>query len=622
MKHLTKKQQINLIRILAAGLLLLMLAILRATVLPDLWYLQLPLFLIPYGIAGWDVLEKAARNIYRGQVFDETFLMALATIGAFGIGEYPEAVFVMLFYQLGELFQSIAVGKSRRSIAALMDIRPDEARCLRNGEWVAVSPDEVEIGERILVRPGEKVPLDGVVESGESELNLSSLTGESLPKPIRVGEPVYSGSVNLGGVLEITVTKRYEDSTVAKILELVENSALSKSKAQNAVEKFAKWYTPSVVIGALLLFLIPSIITKDPSTWLYSALVFLVVSCPCALVISVPLSYFGGLGCASKRGILIKGANYLEALSSVETAVFDKTGTLTEGKFRVSAIHPVEGVSPQALLQLAATLEKDSNHPVAKSILEEAGSFSMPRVQKLREEPGRGISGEIAGKCVLAGNRRLMEDHAVSVVSPTEPGSVIYLAENNSFLGSIVISDTVKESAVFALSDLKQLGVRKTVMLTGDSAAVAERVAKVVGVDEVRAELLPMDKVKQVEGLLAVKNGALLFAGDGVNDAPVLALADVGVAMGAVGSDAAIEAADVVLMDDDPEKIPSAIRISRFTRTIVRENIAFALGIKFLFLALSALHLTNLWMAAFADVGVAVIAILNAMRTLAYKEQK
>ncbi len=621
MKHLTEKQRKTLLRILASGVLLGILMILRATVLPDRWYLQLPLFLIPYGIVGWDVLYKAARNIRRGQVFDETFLMAIATIGAFCIAEYPEAVFVMLFYQLGELFQSVAVGKSRRSIASLMDIRPEEARCLRDGEWEVIAPDDVEIGERILVRPGEKIPLDGVVESGESELNLSSLTGESLPKPIGVGKDVYSGSVNLDGVLEIRVTKRYEDSTVAKILELVENSALSKSRAQNAVEKFAKWYTPSVVIGAFLLFLIPSIITKDPLTWLYSALIFLVVSCPCALVISVPLSYFGGLGCASKHGILIKGANYLEALSNVDIVVFDKTGTLTEGKFRVSAIHPASDVTPQRLLQIAAALEQNSNHPVAKSILEEAGEISKPTVEGLKEVPGRGISGEISGRLVLAGNRRLMEEHGIKVAVPSELGSVVYLAEGNSFLGSIVISDQVKESAVFALSDLKKLGVRKSVMLTGDSAAVADRVAKVIGIDEVRADLLPTDKVKQVEGLLALKEGTLLFAGDGVNDAPVLARADVGVAMGAVGSDAAIEAADVVLMDDDPEKIPSAIRISRFTRSIVRQNIAFALGVKFLFLALSAFHLTNLWMATFADVGVAVIAILNAMRTLGYKEK-
>lgn len=622
MKRLGKKQKKTLFRILASAAILATLMILGCVgVLPDLWYLKLPLFLIPYGIVGYDVLIKAFRNIRHGQVFGETFLMSIATIGAFCISEYPEAVFVMLFYQLGELLQSVAVGKSRDSIASLAAMRPVEAHVLREGGLVTLDPEEVLVGEVILVRPGEKVPLDGIVTRGESELDLSSLTGESMPQAISVGQSVYSGSINRGGILEICVTKPYEESTVAKILELVESSALSKSKAEGAVTKFAKWYTPSVVIAAVLLFAIPSIITGDVLRWLRTALVFLVVSCPCALLISIPLAYFGGLGCASGHGILIKGANHLEALSELDTAVFDKTGTLTEGSFRVFALHPAQGCSEDRLLLLAASAEKQSNHPVAQATLA-AADRELLEIDSLEELPGRGISCLLEGKKLLVGNRRLMEENKISVVVPEDFGTLLYVAYDSDFCGSIVITDAVKESAVFALSELRREGVRKIVMLTGDRSESASRAAKILGVDDYHAELLPLDKVRHVEALLSEKRGSLLFAGDGVNDAPVLALADVGVAMGAIGSDAAIEAADVVLMDDDPQKIPAAVRIARFTKRIVRQNIAFALAVKFAVLFLGVLGFSNLFVATFADVGVALLAVLNAMRTLAYKAKK
>ncbi|MBQ7172974.1 MAG: cadmium-translocating P-type ATPase [Clostridia bacterium] len=620
---MTKKQKKTLLRILSSGVLLASLMILGWTgVLPEAWYFRLPLFLTPYGIVGWDVLWKAIRGIRHGQVFDETFLMSIATIGAFCIEEYPEAVFVMLFYQLGELLQNIAVGKSRDSIASLASMRAEEAHVFRGGELVTVSPEEVSVEEVILVRPGERIPLDGVVRDGESELDLSSLTGESMPQAVSAGNCVYSGAINCGGVLEIIVTKPYEESTVAKILELVESSALSKSKAEGAVTKFAKWYTPTVVIAALLLFAIPSIITGDVLRWLRTALVFLVVSCPCALLISIPLAYFGGLGSVSRQGILVKGANHLEALSELDTAVFDKTGTLTEGKFRVFAIRPVDGVEEDQLMELAASAEKQSNHPVARAILEALGDKPVPDADSLEELPGRGISAACEGKRLLVGNRRLMEENQIAVVQPEEFGTLLYIAFDGVFYGSIVITDAVKESAVFALSELRREGVRKIVMLTGDRLETADRVAKIVGVDDYHAELLPLDKVRHVEALLSEKRGTLLFAGDGVNDAPVLALADVGVAMGAIGSDAAIEAADVVLMDDDPQKISAAVRIARFTKRIVRQNIAFALAVKFVVLLLGVIGFSNLFVATFADVGVAVIAVLNAMRTLAYKAKK
>ena len=613
---LTRKQTNHLFRILGAGVLLLLDVILLKTgVLPkDRWYVTVPVFLVPYLLVGWDVLWAAIRNVANGQLLDEHFLMMIATIGAFVLGEYPEAVFVMLFYQVGELFQNIAVGRSRKSIAALMDIRPDVAVVERDGAEVTVSPDEVRIGEVIVVRPGEKIPLDGSILEGESELNTVSLTGESALREVAAGDSVISGCVNVSGLLRVKVEKPFGESTVSKILELVENSELVKSKTENTVTRFARIYTPSVVTGAVLLALIPSFITGDWARWINTALIFLVVSCPCALVISVPLSYFGGLGAASRRGVLIKGSNHLEALANLKIAVFDKTGTLTKGTFAVSAVHP-EGMAEAELLRLAAAAEQYSNHPIAQS-LREAATAELPAATDMEELAGYGVGATVEGHRVLVGNRRLMEKEGIAFTVPAGLGTVILVACDGSFAGSVLISDVIKPEAAEALAELRQNGVDRQVMLSGDRREVAMDVAKKLNIDECHAELLPGDKAELVGKMLAEKtSGTLAFVGDGVNDAPVLARADVGIAMGALGSDAAIEAADVVLMDDDPRGIAQAVKIARRTRVIVWENITLALVVKLGFMALSVFNLVGMWAATFADVGVAIIAILNAMRT-------
>lgn len=613
---LTRKQTNHLFRILGAGVLLLLDVILLKTgVLPkDRWYVTVPVFLVPYLLVGWDVLWAAIRNVANGQLLDEHFLMMIATIGAFVLGEYPEAVFVMLFYQVGELFQNIAVGRSRKSIAALMDIRPDVAVVERDGAEVTVSPDEVRIGEVIVVRPGEKIPLDGSILEGESELNTVSLTGESALREVAAGDSVISGCVNVSGLLRVKVEKPFGESTVSKILELVENSELVKSKTENTVTRFARIYTPSVVAGAVLLALIPSFITGDWARWINTALIFLVVSCPCALVISVPLSYFGGLGAASRRGVLIKGSNHLEALANLKIAVFDKTGTLTKGTFAVSAVHP-EGMAEAELLRLAAAAEQYSNHPIAQS-LREAATAELPAATDVEELAGYGVGATVEGHRVLVGNRRLMEKEGIAFTVPAGLGTVILVACDGSFAGSVLISDVIKPEAAEALAELRRNGVGRQVMLSGDRREVAMDVAKKLNIDECHAELLPGDKAELVGKMLAEKtSGTLAFVGDGVNDAPVLARADVGIAMGALGSDAAIEAADVVLMDDDPRGIAQAVKIARRTRVIVWENITLALVVKLGFMALSVFNLVGMWAATFADVGVAIIAILNAMRT-------
>ena len=613
---LTRKQTNHLFRILGAGVLLLLDVILLKTgVLPkDRWYITVPVFLVPYLLVGWDVLWAAIRNVANGQLLDEHFLMMIATVGAFVLGEYPEAVFVMLFYQVGELFQNIAVGRSRKSIAALMDIRPDVAVVERDGAEVTVSPDEVQIGEVIVVRPGEKIPLDGSVLEGESELNTVSLTGESALREVAAGDSVISGCVNVSGLLRVKVEKPFGESTVSKILELVENSELVKSKTENTVTRFARIYTPSVVAGAVLLALIPSFITGDWARWINTALIFLVVSCPCALVISVPLSYFGGLGAASRRGVLIKGSNHLEALANLKIAVFDKTGTLTKGTFAVSAVHP-EGMAEAELLRLAAAAEQYSNHPIAQS-LREAATAELPAATEVEELAGYGVGATVEGHRVLVGNRRLMEKEGIAFTVPAGLGTVILVACDGSFAGSVLISDVIKPEAAEALAELRRNGVDRQVMLSGDRREVAMDVAKKLNIDECHAELLPGDKAELVGKMLAEKtSGTLAFVGDGVNDAPVLARADVGIAMGALGSDAAIEAADVVLMDDDPRGIAQAVKIARRTRVIVWENITLALVVKLGFMALSVFNLVGMWAATFADVGVAIIAILNAMRT-------
>jgi len=619
---LSKRQKKNLCRILVSAAALLLLGLLSwLSVLPKAWFIRLPIFMIPYLIVGWDVLKKSVENVAHGQLLDENFLMSIATVGALVLGEYAEAVFVMLFYQVGELFQSIAVGKSRASIAALMDIRPDMARVLRDGEAHEVDPFEVSVGDLLEIRPGEKIPLDGVIEQGASELNTQSLTGESLPREVTVGDEVLSGCVNLGGLLHVRVKKPYEQSTVSKILELVEHSTLVKSKAENAVTKFAHWYTPLVVGCAVLLALIPSLVWGDWQRWLETALIFLVVSCPCALVISVPLSYFGGLGAASRHGVLIKGGNYLETLAKIDTVVFDKTGTLTEGRFYVTDILPEQGVSEKDLLSLAYLAERNSNHPIAQSIVDaclDAG-IDTSVAESVHEEAGLGIRAKSHGREVLVGNAALLRSASVDFCESKHDGTVIYVAAAGQYMGCLVIADRVKVCASSAVMNLKKVGVKQTVMLTGDRAAIADRVARDVGIDCVYSQLLPADKVTKMEALMANHQGTVAFVGDGVNDAPVLARADVGIAMGALGSDAAIEAADVILTDDDPEKIVTALRVATRTRRIVLQNIVFSLTVKIGFLVLSVFGLTNMWAATFADVGVAVIAILNAMRTLRFR---
>lgn len=608
------RQKKMLWRILAAGVLFLIALLIPAQGLP-----RLLLFLIPYGVIGWDVLWRAVRNLTRGQIFDEHFLMSLATVGALAIGEYPEAVFVLLFYQVGELFQSCAVGRSRRSIAALMDIRPDVARVERNGALEEVDPEEVSSGDILVIKPGERVPLDGVILEGSSALDTAALTGESLPRSVSPGADVISGCINLTGLLRVQVTKPFEESTVARILELVENASGRKARAEAFITKFARYYTPAVVAAAVLLALIPPLFFQGGwGDWLGRACSFLVISCPCALVISVPLAFFGGIGGASRAGILIKGGNYLEALANTETVVFDKTGTLTRGVFNVTAIHP-EQEREADLLELAALAESWSDHPIAHSIREAYGAeLDTSRVTGVEERSGRGVQVQVDGRTVCVGNDTLMEEIGIAWHPCHQVGTTVHVAVDGVYMGHLVISDQVKEDAADAIQALRACGVRKTVMLTGDAQAVGEDVARQLGLDEVHAQLLPADKVDRVEDLLRQTSpkGALAFVGDGINDAPVLSRADIGIAMGALGSDAAIEAADVVLMDDKPSKIALAIRIARKTRSIVRQNIVFALGVKFLVLGLGAFGLANMWEAVFADVGVSVIAILNSMRAL------
>lgn len=611
---MTKKQKRMLRRILLSTALWIV-----AACLPTEGIVRLLTFLVPYAVIGWEVLWRALRNILRGQVFDENFLMALATVGAFCLGEYPEGVAVMLFYQVGELFQSYAVGRSRKSIAALMDIRPDYANLETDGALKQVDPSEVSVGDIIVVKAGEKIPLDGVVVSGTSAVNTAALTGESLPRDVCTGDDVISGCINQSGLLRIRVSRAYEDSTVAKILDLVENAAEKKSKSENFITAFARYYTPAVVCGAVLLSVVPPLVLGGGwSIWIRRALTFLVISCPCALVISVPLSFFGGIGGASKCGILIKGGNYLEALARTELMVFDKTGTLTHGTFCVTAVHPSDG-DAQQLLELAALAEYYSDHPIAKSLRDACeGTPNPARISDIREVVGLGIRAVIDGRNVAVGNDKLMRECGTVCHSCHRLGTIVHVAVNDRYAGHIVIADSLKPDAAEALRTLKKQGIRKTVMLTGDTKEVSEQVAQQLGLDAVHAELLPSDKVSIVEHLLSetASRGKLAFVGDGINDAPVLTRADIGIAMGALGSDAAIEAADVVLMNDNPSDISLAIQIAQKTMRIVHQNIVFALGIKLFVLLLGALGLANMWEAVFADVGVSVIAILNAMRAL------
>ena len=632
---MSKKQKKMLKRIIAAAVLLVIVKLLAAfAVLPEHGLLTALCYLAPYAVIGWDVLYKAVRNIRNGQVFDENFLMALATVGAFGTGEYAEAVFVMLFYQVGELFQDYAVGKSRQSIAALMDIRPDTANLeAENGEIEEVDPEDVAVGAVVVVKPGERVPLDGVVLEGSSSLDTAALTGESVPRDVAPGDAVISGCVNQSGLLRIKVTRPCSESTVSKILDLVENASEKKSTSENFITRFARYYTPCVVLAALALFLLPTIALlvipaasqpaflagTDWANWLHRALIFLVISCPCALVISVPLSFFGGIGGASKCGILVKGSNYLEALAHTETVVFDKTGTLTKGTFTVTAVHPEADFTREQLLEYAALAEHYSDHPISLSLRAACKTeLDAGRVSDVEEIAGHGVCAKVDGKAVAVGNSRLMERQNVNWLPCELPGSIVHVTVDGFYAGHIVISDLPKEDAKAAIADLKASGVKKTVMLTGDTDAVAKAVAAELGVDEYHAELLPADKVDLTEKLLAEKSqmGKVAFVGDGINDAPVLSRVDIGIAMGALGSDAAIEAADIVLMDDKPSKIATAMRISRKTLRIVNQNIWFALIVKFAVMILGAFNKATMWEAVFADVGVAFIAILNATRCL------
>ena len=637
---MTRKQKKMRVRILAAAVLLL-----AAKLLPTIWlpgaipFLSVshaaadgttafslsmwPLYLAAYFTVGWDVLWRAVRNIKNGQVFDENFLMAVATVGAVGCGELAEGVAVMLFYQVGELFQSVAVDRSRKSISSLMDIRPDYANVEREGQLEQVDPEEVAVGDTIVIKAGERVPLDGTVLDGTSNLDTAALTGESLPRSVKPGDEVISGCVNLSGLLHVKVSKPYGESTVAKILDLVENSAAKKAKAENFITKFARYYTPAVVFAALALAILPPLLGFGAwMDWLQRALTFLVVSCPCALVISIPLSFFGGIGGASRQGVLVKGGNYLEALAAAGTVVFDKTGTLTRGNFEVTVIHPQE-MDEKELLECAALAERSSDHPIAQSILRACKELpALDRISASEELAGHGMHVTVDGREIYAGNARLMDKIGVPItLNCKHDGTIIHVAVDGRYMGHIVISDQIKPEAAQALKDLKAAGVERTVMLTGDAQGAAQAVAAQVGVDEVHAQLLPGDKVDQVERLLKEKRPrrTLVFVGDGVNDAPVLSRADIGVAMGAMGSDAAIEAADVVLMDDDLTKLPRAVAIARKTMRIVKENTVFAIGIKFLVLGLAAIGHANMWMAVFADVGVCILAILNAGRMLRAK---
>ena len=612
---MSKKQKKLLIRIIIS-------AVLFAIIFPAEHffeinkYLLLCMYLVPYFTIGFDVLKKSIKGIGHGQLFDENFLMGIATVAAFVIGEYHEAVFVMLFFQTGELFQNFAVEKSRKSISSLMDICPETAIVLRDGEEEEVFPEEVEVGQTLIVRAGEKIPLDGVVTDGTSDIDTASLTGESNPVAVKTGDSVLGGCINLSGTLEIRATKEYSESTVAKILELVENSSMHKAKREQFITKFAKYYTPAVVICAVLLAVVPSLLTGNVTDWVYRALIFLVVSCPCALVISVPLSFFGGIGAASSKGILIKGANYLEALAATKDVLFDKTGTLTKGEFSVSQINTANSFSEDELLYFAASAEYYSLHPLALAIRKRAEKTEKPTSSE--ELAGLGVKAVTDGKTVLAGNAALMEKENIEFTSSLQGSTTVYVAVNGSFAGSIVLTDTLKDTSREAVRQLKEAGVKNIVMLTGDSFAAASRIAKTLGITKVYHSLLPADKVKIARKMCEEKekNSTLVFAGDGINDAPVLACADVGIAMGTLGSDAAVEAADAVIMDDNTEKIATAIRIAKRTVSIVRQNVAFALTVKFAVLILAALGLTNMWIGVFADVGVAVIAILNAMRTL------
>ena len=617
---MSKKQKKVLIRIIIAAIL-----VVAVSFIPVTGYAELGLFLIPYLVIGYDILRKAGLGIINGKVFDENFLMAIATIGAMALGEYREGTAVMLFYQIGELFQSYAVGKSRKNITALMDIRPDYANLEENGEITEVDPEDVEIGAIIVVGPGEKVPIDGIVVSGESSLNTSALTGESLPRTVREGDEVISGCINMSGVLRIRTVKEFGESTVSKILDLVENSGMKKSKSENFITKFARYYTPAVCIGALMLAVLPpvvNIIMSNPanwSVWLVRALTTLVISCPCALVISIPLSFFGGIGGASAQGILVKGSNYLEALSETKYVVCDKTGTLTKGVFEVTYVNPCGGISEDELLRIAAHAESYSGHPISKSLKKAYGKeVDKNIVSDVEEISGHGIEAVVDGKKVDAGNVKLMNLCGVKPLVPEKTGTEVHVAIDGIYAGYILISDVIKPEAKKAVADLKAAGVKQVIMLTGDSKKVADAVAAEIGVDVVKSELLPGDKVDEVEKIINNKSKGekLAFVGDGINDAPVLSRADIGIAMGALGSDAAIEAADIVLMDDDPAKIATAMRISRRTLRIVHQNIVFALAVKIICLILGAFGLLNMWWAIFADVGVMVLAVLNATRAL------
>ena len=621
---MNKKQKRVLIRIVISAVLMVVLSL-----LPIEGYLRLILFLIPYFVIGYDILKKAGKGILNRQIFDENFLMAAATVGAIALGEYTEGVAVMLFYQIGELFQSYAVGKSRRNISDLMDIRPDYANIEQDGVLSRVDPDEVQIGDIIVVQPGEKIPIDGVIVDGKTTLNTSALTGESLPRDAAVGDEVVSGCINMTGVLKIRTTKEFGESTASKILEMVENSSSKKSRSENFISKFARYYTPAVCYGALALAILPPLVQMlfmglAPAwgTWIYRALTFLVISCPCALVISIPLSFFAGIGGASNAGVLIKGSNYLETLSQTKYVVFDKTGTLTRGAFEVSGIHH-STVDEDKLLEYAALAESSSSHPISKSLKTAYGkSIDRSRVTDVEEISGNGVTARVDGVSVAVGNTKLMRQLGVAFSDCHQVGTVVHVAIDGAYAGHILISDVIKPSAVQAVADLKRAGIAKTVMLTGDADAVAKQVAAEVGVDEVYSELLPAAKVEKVEELLAKKGEKekLAFVGDGINDAPVLSRADIGIAMGALGSDAAIEAADVVLMDDDPAKVVKAIRIAKKCLMIVYENIYIAIGIKIICLILGALGIANMWVAIFADVGVMVLAVLNAIRALFVKK--
>ncbi len=620
---MTKKQKKVLIRIIVAAVL-----IIAFSLLPLEGYIRFICYMVPYLVIGYDVLRKAVKGILNRQVFDENFLMAVATVGAIALGDYKEGVSVMLFYQIGELFQSYAVGKSRRNISELMDIRPDYANVEKDGELEQVDPDEVEVGTVIVVQPGEKVPIDGVIMEGSSTLNTSALTGESLPREAKAGDEVISGCINMTGLLKIQTTREFGESTVSKILELVENSSSRKSRSENFISKFARYYTPAVCYGALALAILPPIVrmlamglAPEWGDWIYRALTFLVISCPCALVISIPLSFFAGIGGASNQGVLVKGSNYLETMAQTKYVVFDKTGTMTQGVFEVSGVHH-NTIPEEQLLEYAALAECSSSHPISKSLQKAYGKpIDRNRVTDIEEISGHGVTARVDGVAVAAGNAKLMQKMGLQYSECHEVGTIVHVAVDGVYAGHILISDQLKPHAKQAIQDLKRAGITKTVMLTGDMKRVADQVAADLGIDEVHSELLPADKVAKVEELLAKKGEKekLAFVGDGINDAPVLSRADIGIAMGALGSDAAIEAADVVLMDDDPQKIAKAIKISRKCLRIVYENIYFALGIKAICLILGALGIANMWMAIFADVGVMVIAVLNAIRALFVK---